>query len=109
MPAPAWTADLLRAVDTGDTDAFLGFLTDEPRFVFGNAPAIEGRDALREVLDGFFASIDHSEHEIIEGWEVDDAVIIRGRVTYFRLDGSTYTVPFANVFKLEGGQIRDYL
>ena len=36
-------------------------------------------------------------------------MICRGEVTYTRLDGSTLSVPFVNVLKLEGSLIRDYL
>jgi hypothetical protein len=43
-----------------------------------------------------------------DAWQAEDAVICRGEVTYIRHDGSTLTVPFANVFRMDGDKVRDY-
>jgi hypothetical protein len=104
-----WLADLLRCVDAKDTDGWLEFLTPDACFRFGNATVIEGVSAIRPAITAFFASISGLHHELSETWTHPDAVICRGDVTYTRLDGSTLCVPFANILKMEGDRVRDYL
>ena len=41
-------------------------------------------------------------------WTGPGTAVCEGEVTYTRLDGSTLTVPFVNVFELSGAQIRSY-
>ncbi len=109
MNRDTWVRDLLGCVDTKDSDGWLEFLAPDARFRFGNAAVIEGKSAIREAITGFFISISELHHELSETWSHCDAVICRGEVTYTRLDGSTLSVPFVNVLKLEGSLIRDYL
>ena len=104
-----WIRELFRCVDARDGGAWLEFLADDACFRFGNAPAVEGRDAIREAVTAFFASISGLRHDVLESWCYPDAIICRGDVTYTRLDGSSLTVPFANVLRLRGDLIRDYL
>jgi hypothetical protein len=40
---------------------------------------------------------------------MDDALVCHGTVTYTRHDSSTLTVPFANIFKVHGELIDEYL
>lgn len=108
MSIPSWIQAVFAAVDRSDPAGFVSHLSPKARFVFGNAPPIEGTAAIGAMLVQFFASIHHTRHELREGWTSGDTVIVSGIVTYTRLDGSTYTVPFANVFKVEGEKIRDY-
>ena len=104
-----WVAELFRCVDTKDCGAWLDFLAPDACFRFGNAAVVEGRDAIRETVTAFFASISALRHDVLETWRHPDAVICRGDVTYTRLDGSSLTVPFANVLELRGDLIRAYL
>lgn len=109
MNRTEWVADLLRCVDAKDTDAWLDYLTPDACFRFGNAAVIEGTSAIRPAITAFFASISALRHDLAETWTHPDAVICRGQVTYTRLDDSTLSIPFANILKLDGDRIRDYL
>jgi ketosteroid isomerase-like protein len=109
MAREVWIKEILRSVDNRDTDAFLTFLTDDVLFRFGNAEPVNGKGALGDALRGFFGSIYALRHDVLETLEQHDAVVCHGEVTYTRKDSSTLTVPFANVFKLEGELIKDYL
>lgn len=104
-----WIRALFRCVDAKDGGGWLEFLAPDACFRFGNAPAVEGREAIREAVTAFFESISELRHDVLESWCHPDAVICRGDVTYTRLDGSSLTVPFANVLRLRGDRIRDYL
>lgn len=103
-----WIATLFAAIDRQDAEAFAAFLAEDARLAFGNLPTVAGRAAIRDFVAGFFSSIRALVHVVPDAWQADDAVICRGEVTYTRHDGSTLTVPFANVFRMEGDKVRDY-
>lgn len=103
-----WIDRLFSAIDRQDAEAFAGFVTEDARFVFGNLPAVEGRAAIRDFVAAFFGSIRAVSHAVPDAWQAGDAVVCRGEVTYVRHDGNVLTVPFANVFRMEGDKVRDY-
>lgn len=109
MKRDEWVRKLFRCVDARDSDGWLRFLAPDACFRFGNAPVVAGRDAIYEAVSTFFASISALRHDLVETWDLPDAVICRGEVTYTRLDGSTLIIPFVNVLKLEDNLIDDYL
>lgn len=93
-----------------DVEAFLDFFENDASFRFSNAPAVKGKEAIRQAVGGFFASIGRLRHEILETWLEDKTVICRGDVTYTRTDGSKITLPFATIWKLAGERmIKEYL
>jgi len=110
----AWRADakgwerLLATIDSRDADAFASFLTENTEFTFGNAPTIVGRAAVREAVAGFFAAIGACRHRLLQTWSGPDSAVCQGEVTYTRHNGTTVTVPFANVFQLRDGRIAKY-
>src|SRR5512135_1240727 len=101
--------DLFAAIDRKDADKFASFLTRDCVFRFGNMPEVVGQDAVRGFVAGFFDSIASISHDIHDTWNVADGVICHGQVSYVRKDGSTLSVPFANVLKTDARLIRDYL
>ncbi len=109
MTQPTWLEKLFKAIDAKDTEGFAGFLTEDAVFRFGNNAPARGKRAVREAVAGFFAGVKSLRHTIRESWSQADAVVMHGEVTYTRHDGSQLSVPFANVFKLEGTLVREYL
>ena len=99
---------LFVAIDTKDTDTFLSFLTDDATFRFGSAPAVSGKEVIRDAVDGFFSSIASSCHAVANVLREGAIQICEGEVTYQRLDGSRLSLPFTNVFELDGPLIRHY-
>ena len=112
MTASGTVADrldgLFAAIDAKDTDVFLAFLTGDASFRFGSAPALVGHDAIREGVDGFFASIERSTHALRNVLEKDGTLVCEGDVTYVRRDGSELPLPFVNVFEVDGRKIAEY-
>jgi ketosteroid isomerase-like protein len=104
---PAWE-QLFSAIDGGDATAFASFVAPEGEFRFGNAPPVCGRDAVREAVAGFFHAIGGCRHRLLRSWHSAGSAACEGEVTYTRRDGSTLTLPFANVFLLHGGEIASY-
>ena len=99
---------LFASIDEKDTDAFLGYLAEDASFRFGSAPAVTGHAAIREGVDGFFASIAGSEHSLKNVIGNDHILVCEGEVTYERHDGSNVTLPFTNVFDVDGERIAQY-
>ncbi|MBT8135543.1 MAG: nuclear transport factor 2 family protein [Gammaproteobacteria bacterium] len=107
-PKHNWLHSLFASIDRMDADAFAGFLTEDGRFTFGNQPPAIGRAAVRDAVKGFFASIAGVRHRIDRVWEDEDSIVCHGEVTYEKMDGSSITLPFADVFYLQGELISDY-
>jgi ketosteroid isomerase-like protein len=108
MSESKWVSRLFAAIDSKDADAFVGFLTEDSTFAFGNATPVAGKGAIRELLVGFFGSIRALRHEVTDVWTLPDVVVAVGRVTYTRHDGSKLPVPFADVLKMSKGLVREY-
>ena len=101
-------ARLFAAIDAKDTEAFLQFLTDDALFRFGSAQPVTGQQRIREAVDGFFASIAGLRHVVDCEIRQGDTLVCEGTATYTRHDGSRITLPFANVFGLDGERISEY-
>lgn len=101
-------AGLFAAIDAKDTERFLDYLTDEGSFRFGAAPPAEGKEAVRAAVEGFFSSIAGCEHVVPRFVSADDVIMCEGQVIYTRHDGSQITLPFANVFEMDGELICSY-
>jgi limonene-1,2-epoxide hydrolase len=108
VPDRAWWERVFAIVDAGDAGAFVDLLTPDARFRFGNASVIVGREAIHAATAGFFAAIASSRHQLLATWNGPGTAVCEGKVTYVRHDGSTVSVPFANVFELHGDKIAAY-
>jgi ketosteroid isomerase-like protein len=100
--------ELFKAIDAKDAERFASFLAADGTFLFGNAPPVTGRPAIREAVAGFFASIRALSHEVQGVAQESSHVWSRGVVTYVRHDGSSLTAPFCNYFEMGDGGVRHY-
>ena len=103
-----WADALFAAIDAQDAERFSEFLTEDGEFVFGSAPAVQGRAAVAEAVGGFFASIAGLKHSNLKVWDVPGKRIVEGRVCYTRHDGREVDLPFADVFDMDGEMIASY-
>lgn len=99
---------LFSAIDAHDADAFCDHLTDDARFVFGNAEPAVGRVAIAAMVRGFFSSIRACRHEVTDAFRDGAHVVCRGTVTYTRRDGRVVALPFCNVMRMDGRRIAHY-
>ena len=83
---------LFAAIDRKDTDAFVGFLTEGASFRFGSAPAVVGREAIRNAVHGFFETVAGLSHVFHAPIVESDTLVVEGVVTYTRHDGSDVDV-----------------
>jgi uncharacterized protein (TIGR02246 family) len=108
MSTPRFVEPLFQAIDAMDAEKFASFLADDGVFRFGNGPAAEGREAIRQAVAQFFGSVHALRHRLLGVWSLPDVVFCEGEVTYTRKDRSEVTLPFFNVFKMQGGKVREY-
>jgi len=101
--------ELFRVIDKMDTPGFTAYLTDNVYFRFGNMPALEGRNNVSELIQGFYDSIKALSHDVDNIWESGEMVFCNGTVHYTRHDSTTLSVPFANIFKMVGDRVGEYL
>lgn len=108
MPSRAWWNELLASIDAKDTAKFVSYLAPDGEFIFGNAPAAVGHEAVAAAVSGFFGAIRSCSHRLTEEWEKPGSAACEGTVTYTRHDGSTVTLPFVDVFHFRGDKIARY-
>jgi ketosteroid isomerase-like protein len=109
METPTWVTDLFRAVDTMDANKFVAFMAEDVFFRSGSAESLRGRAAVRDDISSLFSRIKGINHELSDTWVHGDVVVVHGIVTYTRPDDTTLTVPFADIWKMEGDLIQEYL
>jgi ketosteroid isomerase-like protein len=102
------TQAIFADIDAFDPDRFVAHLTPDAVFRFGNAEPVVGRQAIREAVAGFFATIDGMRHHVRNTWPIGDTVIVQADVEYAREDGKTVTVPNADILLFDGDLVRDW-
>ncbi len=102
------TGGLFAAIDRQDAAAFVGYLTDDAVFRFGSAPAVNGRDAIRAAVDGFFGTIAGCSHTLHNTISSGSTLVCEGEVTYTRHNGTEITLPFTDIFEYEADLIAHY-
>jgi ketosteroid isomerase-like protein len=100
--------ELFAAIDACDSKRFASFLTPGAEFRFGAAPAVIGRDAIRQAVEGFFSTIAGLSHSLTYTVADGETLICEGEVTYTRHDDSRVTLPFVDVLRTEDGLFSTY-
>ena len=103
-----WLKGLFESVDSQDTKRFVTYLSPDAEFRFGSAPSVHGREQIFAAVDGFFSSIAGSSHRLVNTLVKNDVIACEGEVTYERHNGSKITLPFVNLFDMEGDLIASY-
>ena len=101
-------APIFADIDAMDADKFVVHLTSDVRFRFANADPALGRTAVKEGVEGFWATIEGLSHHILKVHEAGDTVIAQIDVEYRRKDGKSVTVPNCDVLIFDGDKVRDW-
>jgi hypothetical protein len=88
---------------------FVQFMTDDVRFRAGNSILLHGKQAAHQDITTLLARIRHMRHALSAVLVHDNIVAVHGTVTYTRHDGSTLTVPFADMWTMQDDKIQEYL
>ncbi len=88
-----------------DSKGFAGFFTDNPVYHFGNYEPCFTKETIIASTDAFFGYVAALYHDIRNLWEVGDVVFVEMDVQYWRKDGTSITLPCADIFRFEGDKI----
>jgi len=88
-----------------DSKGFATFFTDQPMYQFGNGDPCLNKAAIIDSVTAFFGMVDALYHDIRNIWEAGDTVFVEMDVTYWRKDGTSITLPCADIFRFEGDKI----
>lgn len=105
-----WVRNYFKTVDTLDADAIAANFTDDGKFRFGNQPPAEGKQAVRDALAQFFATIQSMHHENTGLWLGEDgnSAVWEVDVTYTRQNGTQITLPCASILRSQNDKIYDF-
>lgn len=111
MEIPSWVHQLFQSIDARDAEGFVAFLTEDAEFRYGSQPSVMGRTAVRDHVAGFFAGVAGLSHELRGFWWGDSERVcfVQGQVTYAMPGGASVSLPFLNLFRMQGDRIRHYL
>jgi len=109
MPSKDWWSSLFATIDGKRSHEFAQHLTPNGEFRFGSQASVHGQANVEAYVDAFFGMIGGSRHELLRTWDAGDTTVCEGLVHYTRLDGSKITIPFVNVFYLQGDKVARYL
>jgi hypothetical protein len=88
-----------------DSEGFATFFTDKPLYHFGDWPPCFTKQAIIDSVANFFASVSALYHDIRNMWEVGDVLFVEMDVQYWRKDGSSVTLPCADIVRFEGDKV----
>lgn len=105
-----WVHNYFKTVDTLDADAIVAHFTDDSSFRFSNQPAAIGKQAVRDSLAQFFATIQAMHHEKAGLWLGEDgnSAVWEADVTYIRKNGTQVTLPCASILRSHHDKIYDF-
>jgi ketosteroid isomerase-like protein len=99
------------ALDGGDIEQMVRYMTDDVVTTFGNLPELNGKVAFHTMFRDVAKSVSGVRHEIHDLWQVEqdaDVLVARMTVAYTRYDGSTVSLPCCNVFRMRANLVSHY-
>lgn len=97
-----WFSGLYDSIDAMRLDEFAAGLAPDVRLVVGNAPAMNGREAAKQGIGSFFATIDGLKHHLVNVAESNGLTFLEANVEYLRKDGRSVTIPTVTVLERSG-------
>lgn len=102
--------DLFRGDGTKDADRIAAHFAANATFQIGGMPPVKTRDGVRAMLAGFFAQSPFLalEHELLEVYDLDEALLWRANALYRMRDGRVISTPYVNRVTFAAGECVDY-
>jgi len=100
----------MAAAEVRDYDAALPLLAEDVEYQNMPLPAVHGRDAVRDTVEGLLSMCTGSEW-VVHRELADGNLVMNERTDRFELNGVWADLPVAGVFEVHHGQItlwRDY-
>ena len=90
-----------------DSEGFISFFTDSPVYQFGNGLPCLTKDAIKGLTDGLLGTVVALYHDIRSLSEVNNMVFVEMDVTYWRKDGTSITLPRADILRFKDDMIEE--
>lgn len=100
--------ELFDLVDAREMDKVGVFFAEDAVFVFANEAPIQGRAEIQATIAGVHQTTKACKHTFLGSWVVDDTIICKGDATFTLFDDRQVTVPFVDIARVEGNQIKHY-
>ena len=100
----------MQHIESKDIDSAVALLADNVSYENMPIDPISGRDAVRQVLEGFLQPAVRVEWRVLREWEIGGTVI-NERLDRFQIGDGWLELPVAGFFQVEDGLItiwRDY-
>jgi len=99
---------LIKLFETMNIDEALNSFTEDARYRFGNYPAAQGKEGIRQAAtSSHMNAIKGCNFEIKGLWESGDVVVCEMDINYIKTDDSILTLPCTDVFRMQGNRIQD--
>jgi ketosteroid isomerase-like protein len=99
------------ALDDGDIEQMVRYMTDDVVTTFGNFPELNGKSSFHSMFRDVALSVSTVRHDIHNLWQIEsdpDVIVARMTVTYTRHDGQTISLPCCNVFRMRADLVSHY-
>jgi limonene-1,2-epoxide hydrolase len=98
-------AEFCEAWSRRDVEELVDYFTEDAIYHNMPGPPIEGKSAIKTILQQILVPTTWAEWETLNMAEVGD-VVLTERVDRFDIAGKRVELPVAGVFEIEGGKIR---
>lgn len=96
---------IIDVLDTIDPEKISEIYSDDSVLIYGNSPAVVGKDSIKKMQIHFFSTINGMKHNIRRVFKLEDALAAEMTVTYARKDGRSITLPVADVMIIKDGKV----
>jgi hypothetical protein len=101
---------LLKMFESFDVPGFLGCLTDDAVYRFGNYPAATGKEAIAATIKAsHLDQITRIAFDIKSTHEQGDAVVVELAINYTMVGGKVITLPCLDIFRFDGDKVKAML
>ena len=112
MPERIFDAEYIRAyfheVDQMNPVGLLAWYGDEGRFRFANQDAVQGKPAIKAILEAFYGSIRSMRHQEQGVWVNETSGAMEAYVHFTTQDGRDLILPAVSVLRVENGLVQDF-
>ncbi|PKB18778.1 nuclear transport factor 2 family protein [Flavobacterium sp. 5] len=102
-----WLKEAYTIIDSLDANTNHNLYAENSEVIFGNRPAVQGRENIITMFKHFWTTIEGYSHSFVSVFGQDDAFAVETVVNYTRLDATTIGIPAVTVIEMnEKNQIQ---
>jgi ketosteroid isomerase-like protein len=99
---------ILAAADSRDPALFVGYLSPDVSFRFGNVPAVVGHAAVAQALLALFEVVKTMRHDLVGIHACGDVWAVETVANYVDRFGRSFAFPACNLMTVREGKVCDY-